>query len=385
MNTRTRTTAAVAALIVAVGAGYGVARLTAAPPAGAAAESEEGHAEEGEGGEPGVVILTPAEAQAAGIRIISVQSGGGGETRLAGRVESAPDAQAAVGAALGGRIERLLVAPGSVVRAGRPIAIVISGDGAALRAEADAATAEARAASAARTRDANLFNQGVVARQDVEASEARAAAAEAQARATRARVAAAGGPNASGRATIVAPISGVVTALRVGLGGVVQQGDPIATISNPNRVELVFNAPAALAATVRPGARITIQGPDGAEYAAVVTAVAPDADEQSGSTLIRARAAGVAPPPGSAVSGSIITGGASGIAVPAEAVQTVDGASVVFIVTPTGFRAQPVVPGRRAGDRIEIVRGLTGAERIAGANAFLLKAELGKGAVEDDD
>ena len=89
MNTRTRTTAAVAALIVAVGAGYGVARLTAAPPAGAAAESEEGHAEEGEGGEPGVVILTPAEAQAAGIRIISVQSGGGGETRLSGRVEQA--------------------------------------------------------------------------------------------------------------------------------------------------------------------------------------------------------------------------------------------------------------------------------------------------------
>lgn len=384
MNTRTRTAAAVAALIVAVGAGYGVARLTAASPAGTAAEGEDGHAEEGEGGEPGVVTLSPAEAQAAGIRIVSVQSGGGGETHLAGRVEAAPDAQASVGAALGGRIERLLVAPGSVVRAGQPIAVVISGDGATLRAEADAATAEARAASAARTRDANLFDQGVVARQDVEASQARAAAAEAQARASRARVAAAGGPNASGRATIVAPIAGVVTALRVGLGGVVQQGDPVATIANPNRVELVFNAPAALAATVRPGARITVQGADGAEYAAVVTAVAPGA-AQSGSTLIRARADGVAPPPGSAVSGSIITGGESGIAVPAEAVQTVDGASVVFVVTPTGFRAQPVVPGRRAGDRIEIVRGLTGSERIAGANAFLLKAELGKGAVEDHD
>ena len=386
MNTQTKTAAAVAALLVAVGAGYGVARITAAPPAGAAAESEEGHHEEGEGGEPGVVSLSPAEAQAAGIRIVSVQSGGGGETRLAGRVEAAPDAQASVGAALGGRIARLLVAPGSVVHAGQPIAVVISGDGAALRAEADAATAEARAASAARTRDANLFDQGVVARQEVEASQARAAAAEAQARAGRARVAAAGGPDANGRATIVAPIGGVVTALRVGLGGVVQQGDPVATISNPNRVELVFNAPAALAATVRPGAVIKVRGADGAEYSAVVTAVAPDADEQSGSTLIRARAAGVAPPPVSAVSGSVVTGGGGGgMAVPAEAVQTVNGASVVFVVTPTGFRAQPVVPGRQAGDQVEIVRGLTGSERIAGANAFLLKAELGKGAVEHED
>ncbi|WP_292074654.1 MULTISPECIES: efflux RND transporter periplasmic adaptor subunit [unclassified Brevundimonas] len=383
MNTRTRTAAAVAALVVALGAGYGIARITTASPAGEAAEED--HHEE-EGGAPGVVTLTLAEAQAAGIRIVSVQSGGGGETRLAGRVEAAPDAQAAVGAALGGRIERLLVASGSVVRAGQPIAIVVSGDGAALRADADAAAAEARAASAARTRDVNLFDQGVVARQEVEASQARAAAAEAQARATRARVAAAGGPNASGRATIVAPISGVVTALRVGLGGVVQQGDPVATISNPNRVELVFNAPAALAATVRPGAPLTVRGADGAEYSAVVTAVAPGADAQSGSTLIRARASGVAPPPGSAVSGSVITGGgAGGLSVPAEAVQTVDGASVVFVATPTGFRAQPVVPGRQAGDQIEIVRGLTGSERIAGANAFLLKAELGKGAVEHED
>lgn len=383
MNTRTKTAAAVAALVVALGAGYGIARITTASPAGEAAEED--HHEE-EGGAPGVVTLTLAEAQAAGIRIVSVQSGGGGETRLAGRVEAAPDAQAAVGAALGGRIERLLVAPGSVVRAGQPIAIVVSGDGAALRADADAAAAEARAASAARTRDVNLFDQGVVARQEVEASQARAAAAEAQARATRARVSAAGGPNASGRATIVAPISGVVTALRVGLGGVVQQGDPVATISNPNRVELVFNAPAALAATVRPGAPLTVRGADGAEYSAVVTAVAPGADAQSGSTLIRARASGVAPPPGSAVSGSVITGGgAGGLSVPAEAVQTVDGASVVFVATPTGFRAQPVVPGRQAGDQIEIVRGLTGSERIAGANAFLLKAELGKGAVEHED
>lgn len=383
MNTRTRTAAAVAALIVALGAGYGIARLTTPSPPGEAAE--EGHHEE-EGGEPGVVALTAAEAQAAGIRIVSVQSGGGGETRLAGRVEAAADAQAAVGAVLGGRIERLLVAPGSVVRAGQPIAVVISGDGATLRAEADAASAEARAASAMRTRDVNLFDQGVVARQDVEASQARATAAEAQARATRARVAAAGGPNASGRATIVAPIGGVVTSLRVGLGGVVQQGDPVASISNPNRVELVFNAPAALAATVRPGAPIRVRGADGAEYSAVVTAVAPGADAQSGSTLIRARANGVAPPPGSAVSGSVITGGdPGGITVPAEAVQTINGASVVFVATPTGFRAQPVVPGRQAGDQIEIVRGLTGSERIAGANAFLLKAELGKGAVEHED
>ena len=33
-------------------------------------------------------------------------------------------------------------------------------------------------------------------------------------------------------------------------------------------------------------------------------------------------------------------------------------------------------------DRIEILGGLTGNERIVGANAFLLKAELAKGEAE---
>ena len=48
----------------------------------------------------------------------------------------------------------------------------------------------------------------------------------------------------------------------------------------------------------------------------------------------------------------------------------------------SGFKAQPVLAGRRAGDRIEILGGLTGNERIVGANAFLLKAELAKGEAE---
>jgi cobalt-zinc-cadmium efflux system membrane fusion protein len=60
----------------------------------------------------------------------------------------------------------------------------------------------------------------------------------------------------------------------------------------------------------------------------------------------------------------------------------VEGATVVFVRTGTGFRAVPVLVGRQAGGRTEIVRGLTGGERIAGSNAFLLKAELAKGEAE---
>ena len=100
--------------------------------------------------------------------------------------------------------------------------------------------------------------------------------------------------------------------------------------------------------------------------------------------IIRARReSGPLPPAGSAVSGVIVSDeGGDGLTVPVDAVQNVEGRSVVFVAGDTGFRAQPVLAGRRAGGHIEILNGLSGDERIAGKNAFLLKAELAKGEAE---
>ncbi|MFW2343491.1 efflux RND transporter periplasmic adaptor subunit [Brevundimonas sp.] len=386
--------AGVAACVVLGGGGfYALTRSPAETPPvegeaghseeeGEHAEGEEGHADE-EGGAEGVVVLTAAQITAANISIVSVSGGGGGETRLSGRVEPMIDARAAVATSVAGRVERVLVAPGQSVRAGQPLAILVSGDAATLRAEADAATASADAARRAYERDRNLEEAGVVARQDVETSRAQSLSSDAAARASRARVAAAGSPSASGRLSVTSPISGVVTSVQVGPGGFAAQGGVIAEVTNPARVEIVFNAPPALAAQVRAGSAVRVQGPAG-EFDAVVTGVAAGAGAESGATVIRARpTGGVLPPAGSAVSGTVVTGGAvSGLTVPSDAIQTVEGASVVFVRTAEGFRAVPVLAGRQAGDRTEILSGLTGAERIAGANAFLLKAELAKGEAE---
>ena len=381
--------AGVAAVVVLGGAGlYAMTRPPAEAPV---AEGEAGHSEEEgehaegeeEGGEEGVVVLTAAQITAANIAIVAVTGGGGGETRLSGRVEPMIDAKAAVAASVGGRVERVLVAPGQSVRAGQSLAILFSGDAASLRADADAADANAIAAEQAHSREESLADQGVVARRDAEVAHAQALSAQAAARAARARASAAGSPNASGRLSVTSPISGVVTSVQVGPGGFAAQGGVIAEVTNPARVEIVFNAPPALAVQVRAGSAIRVQGPAG-EFDAVVTGVAAGAGAESGATVIRARpTGGVLPPAGSAVSGSIVTGQAvGGFTVPSEAVQTVEGANVVFVRTAEGFRAVPVLAGRQAGDRTEILSGLTGAERIAGANAFLLKAELAKGEAE---
>jgi cobalt-zinc-cadmium efflux system membrane fusion protein len=184
---------------------------------------------------------------------------------------------------------------------------------------------------------------------------------------------------------VVSPIAGVVSAVQVGPGGFVAQGGVVAEVTNPARVELVFNAPPHLAAEARPGAVLRVTGPAGA-FDAIVTGVAANAAaDSSGATVIRARPGGGGglPPAGSAVSAALVTGGETGaLTVPSAAVQTVEGAAVVFVQVPGGFRATPILAGRQASGRTEVLRGLTGDERIAAANAFLLKAEMVKGEAE---
>ena len=374
-----------AALLVALGAGFGLAQLIPHTEHAAHVEGDDhdDHDDHDDEAPEGVVVLTARQIEASGIGIVAVGRGGGNETRLTGRVESALDARTAISAIVGGRVEQVQVAPGSPVEAGQTLVVVISGEAATLRANAEAAAAGAEAARLEYRRDSNLVEQGVVARQELEASRARSLAADAVARAAQAQVVAAGAPDAQGRVAIVSPIAGVVGTVQVTPGGFVAAGGGVAEVSNPAQTELVFTAPPALAAQVISGSRIEVRSPSG-DFEAVVLGVAANVREQGNATLIRARpVSGVLPPAGSPVTGVIVTDRQEdGLTVPADAVQTVDGRSVVFVATDEGFRATPVLAGRRAGGHVEILNGLDGSERIVGINAFLLKAELAKGEAE---
>ena len=416
MNTNTRRLMLAAALLIALAAGFGLARLTGgqdAETSHAAHSDDDGHASHGDDqaqeshadhgaedghdekgdhddhgdeaaeGEEGLVALTQQQIEASGIQVVALGRGGGSETRLSGRVESAIGARASVAASVGGRVERVIVAPGTPVRAGQPLAVIVSGEAATMRAGAEAARAEAEAARLVYQRDQALVTQGVVARQELEASRARSLAADAAARAAAAQVAAAGSPNAGGRVTISSPVPGVVGAVQVTPGGFVAAGDLVANVADPAQTELVFSAPPALAAQIAPDARIEVTGANGS-FSAVVIGVAADVREQGGMAIIRARPeSGPLPPAGSPVSGVVVAEAKDDtLTVPADAVQTVEGRSVVFVAGDDGFRATPVLAGRRAGSRIEILNGLSGDERVAATNAFLLKAELAKGEAE---
>lgn len=373
------------ALLSAVLLGFGMARFLDEPqhPLFDSEVEHEGHSHDDDHENEGIVTLTARQITASGITIVAVGRGGGEEARLAGRVETARDARATIAAAVGGSVERVEVAPGALVEAGQILAVLVSGDAATLRAQADMAIAEAEAARLVYQRDLNLVEQGIVARQELEMSRARSLAADAAVRATQAQVVAVGSPDAAGRVPIVSPMAGTVGLIGVAPGGFVLAGDVIAEVSDPARTELVFTASPMLASWARVGTLVSVTGPAGS-LEAVVTGVAPGVNERTGAAIVRARSVvGMLPPVGSPVTAIIITDRQDdGLTVPADAVHTVDGQAVVFVVIDEGFRATPVLTGGRAGGQIEILSGLSGSEYIAGDNAFLLKAELAKGEAE---
>jgi len=374
--------ASVGALAALGGLGLGALLWSGTEAVEHAGEEGEHDGEEHEEGEAGFVALSPAEARAAGVQVTTVTAGGGAELILAGRVGFAPNAEASIGAPLAGLVEGIHVTPGTRVGLGTPLATLRSGEGASLNASVGAARAELDAARAAYARETRLYEAKVTARQDWEAARAVVLKSEAALRAAQAQVAAAGSPGTSGRITVRAPIAGTVTSLAAAPGAVLAQGAPIAQLANDERIEIVFDAPAATSRAIRIGSVIRASLASGEAVSAVVTAMAPGAE--GGGVHIRARPVGFVPPAGTPLSGRVTLGGQGGLSVPTEAVQTLEGRKVVFVSEARGFRAQPVQTGAVGGDRTEILSGLTIGQRIAGKGAFLLKAELSRGEAEHE-
>jgi cobalt-zinc-cadmium efflux system membrane fusion protein len=192
------------------------------------------------------------------------------------------------------------------------------------------------------------------------------------------------------RQELRAPISGRVAERRVELGSLVGregQESELFVIVDPSRLwaDLAV-APAALD-VIREGQRITISG-NGRESPATVTFISPLLDKETRSARIVASIDNAARlwRPGMFISADIVADEADApLAVPKAALQTLGGDTVVFVREQGGFAVRRVALGRRDNARVEVISGLATGERIATANTFVLKAELGKAEMDHQD
>ncbi len=372
-----------AVLLAAVG-GFSVARCTADPaalsvPSEKSAESET---------PPDSLAMTPDAIREADIVIETIRAGGlGSEIVAQGQVTASPAGKALVTARAGGAVTRVFKRLGDPVRAGEALAVVESRDAALIAADRTAALARAVFAQKALARERYLFDEKVSARVDLERAQAEAAAAEAEAR--RAQVSAdAANITRDGRGVIVAsPIAGRITSENVSLGAFVQPEIELFRVADPSKIQVEAAISPGDVTRLAAGDRAIVELIDGRTVEGWVRAVTPtlSGETRLATALIEVPGGILLPGLGVRVRLMPSQGTATNaIVVSEDAVQSVDGRDAVFVRTPQGFRARFVTLGQRSAGRVEIVAGLKSGATIATRNAFLLKAELSKGAGEEE-
>jgi HlyD family secretion protein len=326
-----------------------------------------------------------------------------------------------------GRIVEMPVYPGDAVRAGQVVARLDSVELTSRVGEAEAALAAAQASRAqmeadlavaqhgvvqmqkelamvdaelgyARSviaRTERLFNTGAVSRQEYESDRAMAAAAEAKRDAAQHKLEQAQAAETAARkkldtsdsmasqaraslrttsiirdyVTIVAPNPGYVVKRLVAPGVLVQPGMAILKIAQIDRVRLQANVGEKDLGSIRVGSPVQVTTTAAAEppLVAAVTAVFPFVDQGGRTAVVEALVdnAGRRLLPGQYVTMRFVTGQREqALIAPASAVIRMGGKATLWAVKDGRAEPRPVVTGLQGEDRVEIVEGLTGGERI---------------------
>lgn len=267
------------------------------------------------------------------------------------------------------RIVKLNFSDGQYVRKGQIIALLAQGRQTA--ALAGALALEANAGQQLQ-RLRTLKERGFVTSASLDAQIAAAAESRAQAQAARADI--------SDR-VVRAPFSGFVSLRTISAGAVVNQGTPIATISDLSRIKLDFTVPETLLTTVRPGGVIEarVAAYPGRSFSGRISAVDPVIDPNTRAILVRASIPNLdsALKPGMLL--NIVVQGASrmALAVPELAVVSEGDGRFVYVIDREGKAQRRVVEvGVRDDGLVEVKTGIARNDRVIGEGVVKVRPGL---------
>ena len=115
-----------------------------------------------------------------------------------------------------------------------------------------------------------------------------------------------------------------------------------------------------------------------------ITYITPGVDDETRTATARVTLDNAARQwrPGMFVVAYALTPHPAEVVVPATAIQSLEGKSVVFVAEKEEVAPREVTLGHRGETVVEVLTGLKVGERVAATNTFLLKAELGKSEAE---
>lgn len=243
----------------------------------------------------------------------------------------------------------------------------MSADAAARKSDLDQANAHLIAATAARSREAGLVQQGIGAQKDLD--QATMDEQQAKAAVQGAQQALSAANDLLARTTVRAPFAGVVVKRTHGVGDLVDSSAPVLEVIDPSRLEVMTAVPVADLPRVTPGhaARIDNPATDVSQAGTVVSTPAA-VDPSSSTAAVRVRFAGPTRlAAGTPVNVSIVAERVTKVLViPAVAVVRDGNEVFVMVAGQDDDKAHktPVVLGLTAGDKVEVKKGLNAGDLV---------------------
>jgi RND family efflux transporter MFP subunit len=346
-------------------------------------------------------------------------SGLGGNASVTANGYVVARTRASVAAKLAGRIAELRVSEGSTLRRGEVIARLENADYQAQAAQAEAALSTARAElvearaerdvlarEARRLSDMRAKSPELVAEQEYDMAQSRAAQAAARAQASEARIASADANLRFARASlentvIRAPFTGTVLRKEAEIGEVVAPSvgggltrGAVVTMADLTTLEVEVDVNEAYIARVRKQgpARITLDAYPDTAFRGEVRQVVPTADRQRATVQVKVSIVDRDPrilpemgarvdfieeiPRGDSARAASAPAGPPRFRVPAAAVREVDGRSVLWLVRDGRLESRPVQAGPVSGGFREIRSGLSGGEMLVVGGVEVPKAGM---------
>ncbi len=313
---------------------------------------------------------------------------------------AAPDRRATVGPRVPGRVVSVLVNRGDEVRRGG--ALVVLESEAVGRARADLIATRARfdVARRAAERARGLLEDRITSQRAVEEAEGKLQVAEADLQAARTRLETFGvsadnmSEDSPARVVLTSPIGGVVVARSANLGEWVEPSDTLVEIAQLDELWLeaaVYEREVQLVERGQP-VQVEVRAYPGEVFAGTIDNVGATLEERTRSVTVRV----VLQNPNRRLKpGMFATARIEGthahepqrlLAIPGAAIQEVDDHYSVFVRLDDGlFELRRVHTGERAGHFIEVLNGLAAGDEVVVEGSFLLKGQLLRATLGEDE
>jgi cobalt-zinc-cadmium efflux system membrane fusion protein len=336
------------------------------------------------------VTLTAAQRDNAKLELLKAAAGRVDEIMtLPGEVAFDADRVAHVTPRAEGAVREVRAALGAQVKKGDVLAVLDSREVAAMQQEAMATRARRELAEGNFRRIEPLFKDGITSEKEFLASKQALAEAKIDEASAAQKLAAGAGPRASAAGLpLIAPLDGTVVEKHVTIGEILAPNTQAFTIADLSRLWVWSTAHSRELGRVQQGQRAYIRS-DGMDAPILGRVDYVEAMLGERTRTARARIVIETPAPGwrpgMFVTSELVVGEIDApVVVREEAIQRLGDHPVIFVEEDGRFEARPVELGRAGRDAEgHLVRavdaGLRAGEPYVARNAFILKAELGKG------